>query len=162
MAAGTLVKCHAGCELHDVLGAMGLEGRDMFPDREANAEAPAQISHIAEVYPYTDESGRTLYEVVRLDPKGFRQRHRDHRGGYVWILDRIRRVIYRLPAVLKAAASKGIVYVVEGEKDVHALESLGLVATTNAGGAGKWREGYTASLKGCRGVVILPDNDEPR
>jgi len=40
------------------------------------------------------------------------------------------------------------------------LAQLGLTATTNAGGAGKWRKEYSAALRGAN-VVILPDNDEP-
>jgi putative DNA primase/helicase len=47
----------------------------------------------------------------------------------------------------------------EGEKDVDLLAKLGLVATTNSEGAGKWRDEYTATLKG-RHVAIVPDNDE--
>jgi hypothetical protein len=50
----------------------------------------------------------------------------------------VRLVPYRLPAVLTAAR----VFVVEGEKDVQSIEKLGLVATCNAGGAGKWRDDY--------------------
>jgi putative DNA primase/helicase len=37
---------------------------------------------------------------------------------------------------------------------------MGIVATTNPQGAGKWRQEYNASLAGKR-VVIFPDNDEP-
>ena len=40
------------------------------------------------------------------------------------------------------------------------LADLGLTATTNVGGAGKWRTEYSDSLRG-KDVVILPDNDEP-
>jgi putative DNA primase/helicase len=54
-------------------------------------------------------------------------------------------------------------YIVEGEKDVLALRRIELPATTNAGGAGKWREDYTEQLRaaGVRSAVILPDHDEP-
>ena len=48
--------------------------------------------------------------------------------------------------------------VTEGEKDADALASLGFVATTNHGGAGKWRSEYSDCLRGRR-VAILPDND---
>lgn len=51
-------------------------------------------------------------------------------------------------------------YVVEGEKDVEALRALGLVATCNPGGAGKWRPEYNQAFAG-KHVVILPHNDEP-
>lgn len=72
-------------------------------------------------------------------------------------LPEVRRVLYRLPAVLAAET----VYVVEGEKDVHTLEAAGLVATTNSGGASqKWLQDYTESLRGKR-VIVIPDNDEP-
>src|SRR6185369_12964319 len=67
-------------------------------------------------------------------------------------------VPYRLPNVLKAE----IVYLPEGEKDVHTLEEWGLVASCNPGGSGSTRlyEGWTGHFRG-RHIVILPDNDEP-
>jgi 5S rRNA maturation endonuclease (ribonuclease M5) len=52
------------------------------------------------------------------------------------------------------------IYVVEGEKDVETLRAWGLVATCNPGGAGKWKEEYSRSLKG-KTVIILQDNDPP-
>ena len=49
----------------------------------------------------------------------------------------------------------------EGEKDADRLADLKFPATTNAGGAGKWRDTYTQQLKGAgiEQVVILPDAD---
>ncbi|MFN8547762.1 MAG: hypothetical protein U0527_07255 [Candidatus Eisenbacteria bacterium] len=67
-------------------------------------------------------------------------------------------VLYRLGDLL--AEPEAWVYLVEGEKDADNLHRLGLVATTNPMGAGKWRNDYNESLRG-RHVVILPDNDEP-
>ena len=68
---------------------------------------------------------------------------------------------YRLPELL--ALAHKLVFVPEGEKDCDNLAALGLLATTNPGGAGNWKslDGRTvsATLKGRR-VVILPDNDE--
>ena len=69
-------------------------------------------------------------------------------------------MIYKLPAVIAAAQAGETVYVVEGEKDVHAIEKAGAVATCNPGGAGKWRPEYSESLAGAR-VVIVADRDEP-
>lgn len=57
------------------------------------------------------------------------------------------------------AAPDAVVYLVEGEKDADRLSSLGLVATCNAGGAGKWRKEHSDFLRS-RDVVILPDNDD--
>jgi putative DNA primase/helicase len=52
------------------------------------------------------------------------------------------------------------VFLVEGEKDADNLAALGLTATCNPGGAGKWRPEYTEQMRGLD-VVIVPDNDEP-
>ena len=51
------------------------------------------------------------------------------------------------------------IFIVEGEKDVHTLETLGRVATTNPMGAGKWRETYSKILRGAD-VILIPDNDK--
>src|SRR5262245_8133447 len=51
---------------------------------------------IVATYPYVDEQSSPLYEVVRLEPKDFRQRRPDGRGGWFWNLDGTRRVLYRL------------------------------------------------------------------
>jgi putative DNA primase/helicase len=117
-----------------------------------------QRRKIVEAYQYCEARGRPQYEVVRFDPKGFAQRRPDGAGGYIWNLDGIERVPYRLPELL-AADPDALIFLPEGEKDVDRLASLGLVATTNPEGAGKWRNEYTAALKG-RHVAILPDNDE--
>ena len=106
---------------------------------------------------YIDEQGATLYEVVRLEPKSFRQRVPDGKGGWSWKLGDVRRVLFRLPQVLAADT----VFVVEGEKDVQTLEAAGVVATTNSGGATQpWLPEYTAALTG-KSVVVIPDNDRP-
>src|SRR5262249_15649796 len=47
----------------------------------------------------------------------------------------------------------------EGEKDCENLRKLGIVATTNAGGAGQWHDEHTQALRGAD-VVIVPDNDD--
>ena len=107
-------------------------------------------------YRYVSETGALLYEVVRYEPKTFRQR-RPFGSGWKWSLGDVRRVLYRLPKVVEADE----VFLVEGEKDVHSLEKLGLTATTNSGGASQpWRDEYTAALAGKR-VIVIPDNDEP-
>jgi DNA polymerase I-like protein with 3'-5' exonuclease and polymerase domains/predicted P-loop ATPase len=53
--------------------------------------------------------------------------------------------------------------IVEGEKDVETAGGLGVLATTNADGAGKWRIEDTQTLikLGVRKVVVCPDNDGP-
>jgi hypothetical protein len=106
-------------------------------------------------YPYTDEEGDLLFEVVRFEPKAFAQRRPDGRGGFVWGLDGVRRVPYRLKELLSTV---GPVYITEGEKDADRLAGLGLTSTCNAGGAGKWPNEFSRYFEG-RDVVILADND---
>ena len=115
--------------------------------------APRQI---VATYGYTDESGQLLFECVRYEPKDFRQRRPDgQRRMDLELVQGVRLVPYRLPQVIAADT----VYVVEGEKDVATLERLGVVATCNPMGAGKWRSGYNAWFRDKR-VIILPDQDE--
>ena len=52
------------------------------------------------------------------------------------------------------------VLVCEGEKDCETARALGIVATCNAGGAGKWREEYSEHLRG-KQIAIIADADEP-
>jgi RecA-family ATPase len=124
------------------------------------AAEPPRRARIVATYDYVDGSGELLFQVCRFDPKDFRQRRPDPAapGGWSWKLGDVRRVLYRLPEILDAHDDR-TVFIVEGEKDADRLASLGLIATTNAGGAKKWRVEYAAALAGRR-VVILPDNDE--
>ena len=108
-------------------------------------------------YPYKDERGNLLFEVVRFEPKTFRQRRPDGRGGWQWSLGKVRRVPFHLPELLEAG--ERTIHIVEGEKDVLTLERHGLVATCNPGGAEKWRKEFAQFFRAAD-VVILPDNDE--
>jgi putative DNA primase/helicase len=148
----TLVHCFAGCQFADIAAAVGLKMQDFFPD-----EPPVVKSRMVAEYSYQDAEGKEVFQVCRFDPKDFRQRRWDG-GKWVWSIKGIERVLYRLPQVLAAKETRGI-FIVEGEKDVHALESLGLVATCNSGGAGKWEPQYTESLRGAN-VYMIPDNDK--
>ncbi|MFA7281755.1 MAG: AAA family ATPase [Sterolibacterium sp.] len=116
----------------------------------------AQPSEIA--YDYTDERGAVLFQVVRKPGHKFMQRRPDPNGGWIWQVKGVRPVPYRLPQLLGADPSAEV-YVVEGEKDADRMASLGLIATCNAGGAGKWRAAHAEYLRG-RNVTIIPDNDK--
>ena len=111
---------------------------------------------IDETYDYKDANGKVVYQICRDAAKNFIARRRDEKGNWVKNLQGVKRIPYNLPEVLKAK----MVFNVEGEKDVNNLIQLGLVATTNTFGAGKWRSDYNQYFKG-KEVVILPDNDEP-
>lgn len=60
---------------------------------------------------------------------------------------------------LAAAKAGDTIFITEGEKDADTLIKLGLIATTNSSGAGKWRDDFSQHFAG-RDVGILPDNDD--
>jgi len=110
-------------------------------------------------YDYHGATGKVVYQVVRYidettGKKTFKQRHVKD-GKTVWGMDGVTRVLYGLPRVLKCP----VIWVVEGEKDADTLRRCGFAATCNVGGAGKWMDGYTESLKG-KDVILCGDNDE--
>ncbi len=136
------------CKRHG-LGSWDGQGRRSNGKRE-----------IVDIFDYVDESGGLLFQVVRLEPKDFRQRRPDGAGGWHWNLNGTRRVLYRLPKVVAAVEAGETVYITEGEKDAHALEHAGVTATCNPMGAGKWKPGYGKPLAGAT-VVLVADRDEP-
>ncbi len=131
-----------------------LRERGFIRAEEPNAKAERKI---VATYDYKDAAGALVFQVVRFDPKDFRQRRPDGAGGWHWNLTGIEPVLYRLPEMLRAAPGEPV-FLVEGEKDADALRDRLLIATTCPGGAGKWRDGYNDALRGRR-VVILPDHD---
>jgi len=151
-AGRVLLHCHAGCSFEQIVAAIGAERQN------TNGNGSRMI---VAAYDYTDEGRNLLSQAIRYEPKGFCQRRPDGAGGWIYknALEGVRRVPYRLSELL-SADPQAFVYLPEGEKDVERLASFGLIATTNAGGAGKWRDEYNEFLRG-RQVVILPDNDEP-
>ena len=109
-------------------------------------------------YDYQTASGELLFQVVRFEPKDFRQRRPDGSGDWIWKMGGLQLVPYRLPEVVRAIGERRTVYIAEGEKGVQALESIGLTGTCSPGGAGKWKSHYNSTFVGAD-VVVLPDND---
>jgi hypothetical protein len=141
----------SGREFKDVLLSWGADLGLPPPVAERQDAAPI-------AYDYRDEAGALLFQVLRGPGKQFWQRRPESRGGWVKSVKGVRLVPYRLPDLL--AKPEETVFVVEGEKDADTLHAAGLLATTNSGGAGKWRSSHSEALRGRR-VVVLPDNDAP-
>src|SRR5262249_25292864 len=72
----------------------------------------------------------------------------------------VERVLFRLPEALRDVKRGLPVIIAEGEKDVLALVKHGFTATCNAGGAEKWADSYSETLRGAD-AIIIPDKDEP-
>jgi hypothetical protein len=152
--------------LRGIASDFGISANGAIPERPETSANPGKpvntcpaekkaSGRIVKTYDYTDAEGKLLFQVCRMEPKDFRQRRPDGNGGWIWNMDGIERVLYRLPEVLKADE----VWIVEGEKDADSLAALRFTATTNAGGAGKWVPSYSEALAGKR-CVFIPDQDK--
>lgn len=126
-------------------------------------------AELTKTYDYTDASGQLMYQVLRYDwtednakgrGKSFVQRRPDtsKKGGWAYKTQGITRFPYRLPELLDDISQGRQVFIVEGEKKVDMLREIGVPATCNAGGAGKFEAELVQWFKGAD-AVILPDND---
>jgi hypothetical protein len=139
---------------------------------------------IQDIYDYVDENNILLYQTIRYFPKKFKFRrplnhntfvwgisageyHLANNGSYyrrrkkdppntqyTWFNSVPRRVLYHLPNVI----SSEFIILVEGEKDVHTIDTLGFTGTTNSGGASSFPKDLIPYFKN-KYVAILSDND---
>ncbi len=185
---GVILMCHAcgPSATGEILKAVGGTWSDLFPNDQYEAyqrnginghangssgrpkktpskhDAPAAEKKIVATYDYRDESGDLQFQVVRYEPKDFRQRRPTGNPAkpWEWNLHNARIIPYHLPQLIAADPSIPVL-IVEGEKDVENLEKGKFVATCNpmgAGGAGKWLPSFNEHLAS-RHVVLIPDND---
>lgn len=157
-----LLKCHAGCDYKDICQRLGIEDKDLFPEKDFDhgylQRKPKRIE-----YPYTDEKGDVLFSKVRVEhgygkPKTFFCERKDSNGNIVKNRTGCRKILYNLQTVLAGIENGETIYLVEGEKDVETLRSHGIIATTTTESS-DWSKDYTDVLKNAD-VVILYDNDK--
>jgi 5S rRNA maturation endonuclease (ribonuclease M5) len=146
-----VLHCFAGCAPDTILQALNLTWKDFGPTEPIN-----QDIH----YTYENENGRPLYRVIRSPGKKFWQQHLNADGEWVNGLGNTPRILYRLPQVLDAKNRGLPIWIVEGEKDVERLRRIGLTATCNSGGAGKFLPQHADVLAGAE-LNIVADRDEP-
>jgi len=149
-----LLHCHAGCDYTSILSEVNLSSSDLNLKPLRSEYAKTVVAE----YNYLDPTNRLLYQVLRYLPKTFKQRKPDGKGGWTWSIKDVPRVLYNLPALINANTSDWI-FITEGEKDADNLIKLGLTATTNSGGAGKWKHISDVSVLHGRRIVIIPDQD---
>ncbi len=149
-----VLHCQAGCDVADVLKAASLTWADLEPK-----------PHVVETYDYEDEDGQLRFQVLRMEPKGFRQRRVDpmRPGNFINNMHGAPALIFNLPKVADAIRNGDRVLITEGEKDVLALaQGVSAVATSNPGGAGKWTHDHSAFFIGTESrVTIVADRDAP-
>lgn len=133
IAGQVLVHCQVGCDYRDALASIELTPADLYDER-------------SETYRYDD--GRTVRRFYdETGKKRFSQRGASETS-----------VLYHLDQ-LAAAGPDRYVFLAEGEKDVHAIEAAGGVATTAPQGADSFHKVDVSPLAG-RLVVCVVDRDE--
>jgi hypothetical protein len=95
---------------------------------------------------------------------GERRFYQHHRNGRKWIYGvkntyAETKIPYRLPELIAALPTEPV-WICEGEKDTDNVVALGLLATTNPGGAKVFQPELAQWFKGKEIVYILEDNDE--
>ena len=178
--------CFAGCEFRDVVRALR-ERAGIYPTRPAptrtlpsRRNGHRKLGDVVASWVYQDKDRHPLFRVLRtegLGGKDFPQQHpadscanhiddpdpcKPAVAGWRWGRGGALYALYRLPELLATSLSS-FVFVVEGERCADVLVDLELIATTSAGGAGRWglgAHGYAEALRDHR-IVILPDNDRP-
>jgi hypothetical protein len=113
-------------------------------------------------YTYVDPEDRPVQQVVRQECTAEGSKHKNFpQLFYVagkWVSHApagFERVLYRAPQVRAAVRDAIEVWLVEGEKDVHTAETLGLVATTNTQGGGSFPDGLVGEFRDARVAVVL-------
>ncbi|MER6435462.1 toprim domain-containing protein [Streptomyces sp. NPDC001185] len=175
---GVVIHCHKCNGNAEFLAAIGWTEADLFDEPlERQRDRPADDTWIpcrdrghkrVAQYIYRDENGAVVHGVTRCDSKCFAQWRPEPstKSGRRWSLNDadgsrlVRLVPYRLPELLAAKEADRVIFICEGEKDALALVDHGLVATCNAGGAGKWTTEHARHLEGAD-VTIVADRDGP-
>lgn len=118
------------------------------------------------VYPYANEQGVVVEEVVReqavvdgITHKRFTQRFLGASGRMIRRKpEGFTAVLYQQAGVVAAIAAGTPVWVVEGEKDADNAIAAGVVATTNAQGAGSFPDNLAEIFAGAT-VNVVADQD---
>ena len=175
-----LLKCHAGCETHAIVAALGLRESDLFKPTGRTRSVPrpkptrpvrsfVTANEVAEYHAkklgpwdvwwtYSDLAGTPVGLVLRWGIGKDKTYRQAWQLGGRWFLespeDSPQRPLYALDRL--ATNPKARVYVAEGEKCADILANLGLLATTSSGGKSAAAKSDWLPLAG-REVVILPD-----
>jgi hypothetical protein len=173
-----LVKHLDHCDFVSACGTLTGEPPPAKPNgpKGKDRKTPVTKKIVAACFDYTDETGTVLFQVQRIEfqnadgtfvavhgkrKKTFRQGRPDPNrpGKWIWNVDEVRPVPYRLGELNEALANGQVVLVVEGERKADLLREWNIAATCCAGGSGKWCREHSAFLQGAD-VLILPDQDD--
>lgn len=154
----TIIKCHAGCSVESILSCVNLSMSDLFPDEPVKKNKKIYTGKTVKETEYKYfKNGIYQYSSVRIDVPGEKKKFVIRRGKTNGFGD-TKPCLYNCDLLSKAIVEEETIYIPEGEKCCDRLTQLGLTATTNPLGGGKWHDDYTNCLFTAN-VVILSDND---
>lgn len=179
-----LLTCHAGCSFDSICDAIGAHPSELFPGsaptprRVPTRKAPSfQSIHeaigastrslvanggkLAGQWQYHDENGAIVGVAVRVDmPDGGKEIRPLALVDGAWSCKAMPapRPVYRLRELMNAE-SRELLVITEGEKCADAVASIGLVATTSAGGANAARQSDWKIAVSFNEIWVLADND---
>jgi CRISPR-associated protein Cmr3 len=145
-------------------------GKYVFKEKTEKPIRPAQTRY----WEYPARDGSRLVRVVRIDDgeanKKISQERWD-KDKKLWLpgygkdedKNKVARAsipVYRYAEVRKAIAKDEPIHIVEGEPCADLLWKLGLAATTNIGGGGKFTLTDSLDLQGAKLIIIVPDRDK--
>ena len=121
--------CHGSCDRYvtdELMKSLGLR-----PQCEVKSDE-SSLHEIEAEYLYVDEDGTHLFTVCRTRDKRFPGWRPDPTAtsGEQWKLKGEPGVPYHLPRLIQGVREGATIHVVDGEKDVEAIEGVGGFATT--------------------------------
>jgi putative DNA primase/helicase len=153
------------------------------PPLRARLEPDECLGILTRHYDYLDAHHELVLQVLRYEPKNFRQRRPSGEGPWVWgvtegtyyrnalgdwtkrgrgeakVFPAAPKVLYHYPHVLQAIQKRERLVIVDGEKDVETLSTFSITATCSPKGMGSWQDEHSRLLKGAKHVVMIADNE---
>lgn len=166
----TLLHCHAGCSLENILAAAGLEKKDTFyksENREMHWKRYIENREhrkIEATYDYVSTvTGAYAFTKIRLEGKkmlfGMLKDERFEYGLKGRNKKEFNAIFGSIPRIKEAIERNEPIFIPEGEKDVNTLIKKGYAAFS-CGGANDWNKNVSELCKDAD-VIVLADNDEP-
>jgi 5S rRNA maturation endonuclease (ribonuclease M5) len=134
---GVLLFCFAYCSYREIAKALELGVDELFEAEVLYHYRDADGNVVKTVRRTVGPDGKKIIKPVSGDTKAF--------------------LLYQLPEVIAAVKAGKEIHVVEGEKDVHAVERAGGVGTTT-GAVTTWSKADTSHLHGAK-IVVVVDRD---
>jgi putative DNA primase/helicase len=159
-----LLYCHAECDIEEIVNALGLQKRDLFPERnDPTLNRSGRSGRQTQTpYPIRDVDGTLLAYHVRIDePGGKKFRWKQVEG--MWGLNGRKTADMPLYRVHDLNHDAGAIVVCEGEKAAEALYSVGIqnAVGTVTGANGTPADGSLEPLLNFQTVYLWPDADSP-